>query len=100
MIFKNIFLYCAILKINLKSMTFIEKAKRFFEPVREAPILYFKSLTEGCIDGLYLVSSLYFFEKIGNSIYEGDMEKFYGLLWIYAIVLGIYFLFKYFALHW
>jgi hypothetical protein len=46
------------------------------------------------------VSSLYFFEKIGNSIHEGNIEQFYELLWIYGILLGLYFLFKYFTINW
>ena len=81
-------------------MIFLEKTKRFLEPVKYRPIIYIKSVIEGIIDGLYLVSSLYFFEKIGTSIHQNSMGLFYEYLWIYSIIMGLYFIFKCFSLHW
>ncbi len=49
-------------------MTFLEKTKQFLYPALYDKATFIRSFTEGFIDGIYLISSLYFFEKIGESI--------------------------------
>ena len=81
-------------------MTFREKINRFFEPIRYDKIVYLKSFFEGCMDGVYLISWLYYFERIGYSIQHASLEDFKFYLISYAILSFIYFVAKFFMIHW
>jgi ATP-binding cassette subfamily B protein len=81
-------------------MTFLEKCKRFFEPIKNDPITYIQSTFEGLLDGLYLASTLYFFEKIGYSVSTHNTETFNSLLVLYSGFTFMYLTIKMFVIHW
>ncbi len=81
-------------------MTFLEKTKQFLYPVFYDKATFIRSFTEGFIDGIYLISSLYFFEKIGESIQWNNTTLFHEYLIMYGIFMLIYISFKIIAIHW
>lgn len=81
-------------------MTFTEKIKRFLEPVFYARKVFIQSGTEGIFDGLYLISSLYFFEKIGAAIQSNNWNLFENYLIAYGIFMVLYVAFKIRVIHW
>ncbi len=82
------------------TMTFFEKTKRFFEPVKNDPKVFLQSTFEWLFDGVYLALTLYFFEKIGFSINTSNSENLVYLLIIYTITSVIYFIIKIYVIHW
>ncbi len=81
-------------------MTFFEKTKRFFWPVWYKKWVFIRSSIEGTFDGLYLVSSLYFFEKIGATIQANSWDLFKEYLIVYSILMLWYIFFKIYVIHW
>jgi hypothetical protein len=81
-------------------MIFTQKIKRFLEPIIDDKKVYIQSGFEGIMDGLYLISGLYFFEKIGYSIQQLSTVDFKMYLITYGIISLIYFTIKVFVIHW
>ena len=81
-------------------MTFREKVKRFLEPVWHDPKVFFQSFLEGSTDWLYLIAILYFFEKIGWSLQDGNQELFAYYLILYSCISFLYFFLKTLMIHW
>lgn len=57
-------------------------------------------MTEGASDGIYLVSSLYYFEQIIWAIQASDETFMNHLLLIYGSIIIVYLVIKIFIRHW
>ena len=81
-------------------MSFIEKLKRFFEPIVHDPKTYIQCTLEWILDGLFFIVSLYFFEIIGQTIHLSQTEQFYDALYVFTSISITYFLIKILVIHW
>ena len=81
-------------------MSFIEKLKRFFEPIVHDPKTYIQCTLEWILDGLFFIVSLYFFEIIGHTIHLSQTEQFYDALYVFTTISITYFLIKILVIHW
>jgi hypothetical protein len=81
-------------------MTFFQTFQRFLSPVVYDKKPFVQGAMEGILDGMYAVSTLYFFEKVSTSIHSGDIHIFYTSLLYYAICMGIYIGIKIYIIHW
>ena len=81
-------------------MNFREKTKKFFTPFFYDPRTHFRAIFEGASDGIYLVTSLYYFEQIIRAIQTSDEVLMDHLLVIYGSIVIAYLVIKVFIRHW
>lgn len=70
-------------------MTFIEKAKRFFEPIKADPIIYIEWIFVALLWGLNWVIHIFFLERITYYI-TNEKDKFLWILGIYLVFILTY----------
>ncbi len=71
-------------------MTFLEKLRKFSEPVCFDPWSYIRALIEGSTDAVFTVLTLIIFEKISYALLMQQDDIFFRLVTFYAVSMAVY----------